>query len=165
MDAVKEKYGEHNHTVTASNSRSESRSSERTLLNLSDTEMDEKTRNADVEKQTMNGVPSSPVVVTKDHVAPDPMARPKMFAWMFVNTLATVFIVRPSSTDRMNGVLYLRPQQRHHTMLCTTHSSGLMFARIPSLPFPRSRSSATKPSFPTHPSANVKPPSPPSISS
>ena len=41
-----------------------------------------------------------PTVTTKDHTAQDPLARAKMFAWMFINTLATVFIVSRCSFSR-----------------------------------------------------------------
>ena len=91
MDAVNEK-----HRIRAQSLydqgdlRSDSRaSSERTLLNMSDTELEDRGKLKDIEKAAADGV----VVVTKDHVAPDPLARIKMIMWMVVNTLATVFIV------------------------------------------------------------------------
>ena len=72
--------------------RPDSRASERTLINMSESEMEEKGRNGDVEKGTsVQG--RMPTITTKDHTAQDPLARAKMFAWMFINTLATVFIV------------------------------------------------------------------------
>lgn len=73
-------------------SRPDSRNSERTLFNMSDTELDERKRNADVEKEGL----IEPVVaqdVTKDKPIQDPYARVKMLMWMAINTLATVFIV------------------------------------------------------------------------
>ena len=70
--------------------RSDSRSSERTLLNMSDADLDEK-RSADVEKEGVDG--KLPTVVTKDHVTTDPLARTKLLMWMAVNTVATVLIV------------------------------------------------------------------------
>lgn len=81
--------------------RPDSRASDRTLINMSETEMEEKARNGDVEKATsVEG--RMPTVTTKDHIAQDPLARAKMFAWMFINTLATVFIVSCCcSTDHL----------------------------------------------------------------
>lgn len=71
--------------------RSDSRSSERTLLNMSDTEMEEKRRSTDLEKEAAEGL--LPKTVTKDHVTADPLARAKLMFWMVVNTVATVMIV------------------------------------------------------------------------
>ena len=71
--------------------RSDSRSSERTLLNMSDTEMEEKRRSVDLEKEAAEGL--LPKTVTKDHVTADPLARAKLMFWMVVNTVATVMIV------------------------------------------------------------------------
>lgn len=71
-------------------SRSESRSSERTLLNMSD---NEERKSGDLEKEGVEG--QLPTIVTKDHVIEDPLARIKLFWWMFVNTVATVLIVSP----------------------------------------------------------------------
>lgn len=74
-------------------SRSESRSSERTLLNMSDEEI-EKRKSGDLEKDAVDGVEGQlPTIVTKDHVTEDPLARIKLLWWMFVNTVATVMIV------------------------------------------------------------------------
>ena len=90
MDAVSEKFRD----TTTTDSRSESRASERTLLNMSDTELEDKSRGKDLEKEGADGLlPQTPNIVTKDHVAPDPFARAKMLMWMGINTLATVFIV------------------------------------------------------------------------
>lgn len=71
--------------------RSDSRSSERTLFNMSDTEDNEKRRSGDLEKEGVEG--SLPTVEIKDHVTEDPLARIKLLWWMFVNTVATVMIV------------------------------------------------------------------------
>ena len=71
--------------------RSQSGSSERTLLNMSDTEMEEKRRSSDLEKEAAEGL--LPKTITKDHLAPDPLARAKMLFWMAINTVATVLIV------------------------------------------------------------------------
>lgn len=38
-------------------------------------------------------VPQTANLITKDHAAPDPLARAKMLMWMAINTVATVFIV------------------------------------------------------------------------
>ncbi|KAL9126171.1 MAG: hypothetical protein Q9217_004733 [Psora testacea] len=90
MDAVSEK----SRDTTAPDSRSDSRASERTLLNMSDAEMEDKSRGRDLEKDGADGtVAQTPVIVTKDHIVPDPLARAKMLMWMAINTLATVFIV------------------------------------------------------------------------
>ncbi|KAG8533356.1 uncharacterized protein KY384_002139 [Bacidia gigantensis] len=74
--------------------RSDSRaSSERTLLNMSETELEDR-KPKDIEKGSADGTTTRiPAVVTKDHVTPDPLARTKMIMWMAINTLATVFIV------------------------------------------------------------------------
>ena len=71
--------------------RSESTFSDRTLLNMSDSEADEKNRTGDIEKDGL--VEQLPKVVTKEHATKDPYARAKILMWMFVNTLATVTIV------------------------------------------------------------------------
>ena len=71
--------------------RPDSRSSERTLLNMSDTEMEEKSRSTDLEKEAAEGL--LPKTVTKGHVKEDPLARAKLMFWMVVNTVATVMIV------------------------------------------------------------------------
>lgn len=83
--------GIHQH-LTPSVDRPDSRASERTLINMSETEMEEKGRNGDVESAT-GPEGRMPTITTKGHTAQDPLARAKMFAWMFINTLATVFIV------------------------------------------------------------------------
>ena len=59
---------------------------------MSESENDEQGRNGDVEKTPLTDG-RMPTITTKDHTAQDPLARAKMFAWMFINTLATVFIV------------------------------------------------------------------------
>ena len=75
-------------------SRSDSRSSERTLLNMSDNDEIEKRKSADLEKEGVDGVEGQlPTIVTKDHVTEDPLARIKLLWWMFINTVATVMIV------------------------------------------------------------------------
>lgn len=71
--------------------RSESAVSDRTLLNMSDSETDEKRRSGDLEKEGL--VEQLPKVVTKEHATKDPYARAKILMWMFVNTVATVTIV------------------------------------------------------------------------
>lgn len=71
--------------------RSESALSDRTLLNMSDSETEEKRRSGDLEKEGL--VEQLPKVVTKEHATKDPYARAKILMWMFVNTLATVTIV------------------------------------------------------------------------
>lgn len=71
--------------------RSESAVSDRTLLNMSDSETDEKRRSGDLEKEGL--VEQLPKVVTKEHATKDPYARAKILMWMFINTLATVTIV------------------------------------------------------------------------
>lgn len=74
--------------------RSDSRGSELTLTNMSDSdsEMHEKGRNGDVEK-LLAPEGRMPTITTKDHTQQDPLARAKLFMWMFLNTVATVFIV------------------------------------------------------------------------
>ena len=81
--------------------RSESAVSDRTLLNMSDSENDEKRRSGDLEKESL--VEQSPNVVTKEHATKDPYARAKILMWMFVNTLATVTIVRPTPVHTLNA--------------------------------------------------------------
>lgn len=71
--------------------RSESGLSDRTLLNMSDSDPDEKRRSGDLEKEGL--VEQLPKVVTKEHATKDPYARAKILMWMFVNTIATVTIV------------------------------------------------------------------------
>lgn len=70
--------------------RSDSGTSERTLLNMSDEE-NEKRRSGDIEKEGVEG--QLPTVEIKDHVTEDPLARIKLLWWMFINTVATVLIV------------------------------------------------------------------------
>ncbi|KAL2043365.1 hypothetical protein N7G274_003671 [Stereocaulon virgatum] len=82
---------EKGHNLEVIRPRSQSGSSERTLLNMSDTEMEEKRRSADLEKEAAEGL--LPKTITKDHIAPDPYARAKMLFWMAINTVATVLIV------------------------------------------------------------------------
>ena len=97
MDAVTGKSREKSDTFSAltPDSRSDSRASERTLFNMSDTELEDRSKSKDLEKDAADGItPQTPIVVTKDHAAPDPLARAKMLMWMGINTLATVFIVR-----------------------------------------------------------------------
>jgi len=83
---------DHNSLELPLRSRSDSRSSERTLLNMSDTELDEKRRSGDLEKEAAtDGL--LPKVEIKDHVTEDPLKRAKLTFWMAVNTVATVLIV------------------------------------------------------------------------
>ena len=139
--------------------RSDSRASERTLINMSETEMEEKGRNGDAEKGTLE--PQTTTITTKDHKTQDPLARAKMFMWMFINTLATVFIVsavfllrhcvpgcRSTDTPGQHGQFWLKVLffSIHHLLTCP-----LSF-----------RSSAIKLSSPIHPFPSVRPPSPPS---
>lgn len=70
--------------------RSDSGTSDRTLLNMSDEET-EKRRSGDIEKEGVEG--QLPTVEIKDHVTEDPLARIKLLWWMFINTVATVLIV------------------------------------------------------------------------
>ncbi|KAK3176380.1 hypothetical protein OEA41_007703 [Lepraria neglecta] len=58
---------------------------------MSDTDMEEKRRSSDLEKEAAEGL--LPKTITKDHLAPDPLARAKMLFWMAINTVATVLIV------------------------------------------------------------------------
>ena len=84
-------------------SRSDSGTSERTLLNMSDADETEKRRSGDLEKDVegVEGVEGVvPTIVTKDHVTEDPLARVKLLCWMFVNTVATVMIVSPPLSFR-----------------------------------------------------------------
>lgn len=71
--------------------RSESTLSDRTLLNMSDSDSDEKRRSGDLEKEGL--VEQLPKAVTKEHATKDPYARVKILMWMAINTLATVTIV------------------------------------------------------------------------
>ena len=141
----------------ASRPRSESTVSDRTLLNMSDSEADEKNRSGDIEKDGL--VEQLPKVVTKEHATKDPYARAKILMWMFINTLATVTIVsRPSISpppSSLHPTLHSQPLRQMpyiHPFL-----ANLFFFSI--------RSSVIKPSSATNPSHNVKPPSLPSTSS
>lgn len=133
--------------------RSESTVSDRTLLNMSDSESDEKRRSGDLEKEGL--VEQLPKVVTKEHATKDPYARAKILMWMFVNTLATVTIVSCHSPPWSNvyktlNAKSLRKMPRLEPMLimlCLT------------------RSSAIKPFSAINLSHNVKQPLQPSISS
>lgn len=100
MDAVTGKYREKSDTFSGltPDSRSDSQTSERTLFNMSDTELEDRSKSKDLEKDAAHGITAqTPTVITKDHAAPDPLARAKMLMWMAINTLATVFIVRRPS--------------------------------------------------------------------
>ena len=119
--------------------RSESALSDKTLLNMSDSETDEKRRSGDLEKDSL--AEQLPKVVTKEHATKDPYARAKILMWMLVNTLATVTIVSCHSHTICHG-----PDQ---CMLTT---------------FFCNRSSAIKPYLATNPFHNVKQPSQPSTS-
>lgn len=88
-------------------SRSDSRSSERTLLNMSDNEEMEKRKSADLEKEGVDG--QLPTIVTKDHVTEDPLARLKLLWWMFVNTVATVMIVSPQRLRLLPTMIKIFP--------------------------------------------------------
>ena len=90
-DNEKSKLVSSNSRDETNRSRSESTLSDRTLLNMSDSEVDEKRRSGDPEKEGL--VEQLPQVVTKEHASRDPYARAKILMWMFVNTLATVTIV------------------------------------------------------------------------
>ena len=76
--------------------RSDSGTSDRTLLNMSDTEENEKRKSGDrdLEKEGVEG--TLPTIEIKDHVTEDPLKRLKLIWWMFVNTVATVMIVSSS---------------------------------------------------------------------
>ena len=75
-------------------SRADSRASDRTLVNMPDTELEDRSKALDLEKDGSDGsLLQKPHVITKDHIAPDPLARAKLLMWMVINTLATVFIV------------------------------------------------------------------------
>lgn len=142
--------------------RPDPRASERTLINMSETEMEEKGRNGDAEKGPVEAIAAT--VITKDHKTQDPTARAKMFMWMFINTLATVFIVSrhhscPTTSHHQRSVD--APGQggipRTSILWCSSHNILTV-----SFSF---RSFATKPSSPILPSHNVRPPSPRSTSS
>ena len=82
--------------------RSESTLSDRTLFNMSDSEVDDKTRTGDLEKDGL--IEQLPKVVTKEHATKDPYARAKILMWMFVNTIATVTIVSCQSISASGAV-------------------------------------------------------------
>lgn len=94
--------------------RSESTLSDKTLLNMSDSEPDEKRRSGDLEKEGL--IEQSPKVVTKEHATKDPYARAKILMWMFVNTLATVTIV--SCHGPVRAAIYIRRLILNHCMSC-----------------------------------------------
>ena len=87
--------------------RSESALSDKTLLNMSDSETDEKRRSGDLEKDSL--AEQLPKVVTKEHATKDPYARAKILMWMLINTLATVtivschFHVKPAAMYQINA--------------------------------------------------------------
>ena len=116
--------------------RSESALSDKTLLNMSDSEPDEKRRSGDLEKDSL--AEQLPKVVTKEHATKDPYARAKILMWMLVNTLATVTIVSCHFHNIPDQCMLI-------TFFCT-------------------RSSAIKPYLATNPFHNVKQPSQPSTS-
>ena len=96
MDALNDdngklRVGSTNTREEAPRPRSESTLSDRTLLNMSDSDSDEKRRSGDLEKEGL--VEQLPKVVTKEHATKDPYARVKILMWMAINTLATVTIV------------------------------------------------------------------------
>ena len=96
MDALnvendKLRLGSSNIRDEAPRPRSESALSDSTLLNMSDSDSEEKRRSGDLEKDGL--VEQLPKVVTKDHATKDPYARAKILMWMAINTLATVTIV------------------------------------------------------------------------
>ena len=136
--------------------RSESTLSDRTLLNMSDSENDEKRRSGDLEKEGL--VEQLPKVVTKEHATKDPYARAKILMWMAINTLATVTIVSaaiaPTLTQNpLNQTLNPQPSRK----VQRKQSKLTILSSI--------RSFAIKPSSATNPSHNVKQPSHPSTSS
>ena len=72
---------------------------------MSDNEEIEKRKSGDLEKEDVEG--QLPTVTTKDHVTEDPLARIKLFWWMFVNTVATVMIVSSHSSNFDNDLRQL----------------------------------------------------------
>ena len=135
--------------------RSESTLSDRTLLNMSDSENDEKRRSGDLEKEGL--VEQLPKVVTKEHATKDPYARGKILMWMAINTLATVTIVSCHYSyleiEPLNQTLNAQPSRK----LQPQQSKLTILSSI--------RSSAIKPFSATNPSHNAKQPSHPSTSS
>ena len=96
MAAATDRLRERSQSLTPfpGDSRSGSQTSERTLVNMSETELEERSKVKDLEKGPLDASPRQPPgIITKDHVAPDPYARAKLLMWMAINTLATVFIV------------------------------------------------------------------------
>lgn len=142
-------------------SRSDSRSSELTLLNMSDTEMDEKRRSGDLEKDAATEGLLPLEVEIKDHVTEDPLKRAKLIIWMAINTVATVMIV---SCHRSSPFFRNRVQcwNNEHVASNIIRSCDKFFYTNHIL---LRRSSVTKPSSATSLSDNVKPPSQPSTSS
>ena len=155
-DKEKRQSGSSNTRDQGPRPRSESTLSDRTLLNMSDSENDEKRRSGDLEKEGL--VEQLPKVVTKEHATKDPYARAKILMWMAINTLATVTIVSCH-------YLYLDTEllnQRHSA----TNKSRTSQRTQPKLTILSSiRSFAIKPFSATNPSHNVKQPSQPSTSS
>ena len=122
--------GDNNSLGLPSRSRSDSRSSERTLLNMSDTEMDEKRRSGDLEKDAAtDGL--LPTVEIKDHVSEDPLKRAKLIFWMAVNTVATVLIVSSAHMSNLRIVILTTWNDRlaQHRGV----SSNLMLTPCPSI--------------------------------
>lgn len=109
--------------LVSSRPRSESIVSDRTLLNMSDSETDEKRRSGDLEKEGL--VEQLPKVVTKDHASKDPYARAKILMWMLVNTLSTVTIVscHYPSTEQSRSI-------RLSTLNASTIARIAMYYRI-----------------------------------
>ena len=164
MDAVNEKVRNERQLLNSftTNSRTDSRASERTLVNMSETELEERSKVKDLEKDGADGtLLQQPVVVTKGHAAPDPFARAKLLMWMVINTLATVFIVSPCSPQpfQLNALKYPFIFDNISPIL------DLSRYRIMLIPISVHRSSATKPSSRILPLASVRPPLQPSISS
>ena len=136
--------------------RSESALSDRTLLNMSDSDNEEKRRSGDLEKEGL--VEQLPKVVTKEHATKDPYARAKILMWMAINTLATVTIVS------CQYLLYLDPEPLNQTLKAQP-SRKLQRKQSKLTILSSIRSSAIKPFSATNPSHNVKQPSHPSTSS
>ena len=135
--------------------RSGSTLSDRTLLNMSDSENDEKRRSGDLEKEGL--VEQLPKVVTKEHATKDPYARAKILMWMAINTLATVTIVSCHysylDTELLNQTLSSQPSR---TLQRKQPKLTILFSI---------RFSAIKQFSATNPFHNVKQPSRPSTSS
>ena len=155
-DKEKHQSGSSNTRDQGPRPRSESTLSDRTLLNMSDSENDEKRRSGDLEKEGL--VEQLPKVVTKEHATKDPYARVKILMWMAINTLATVTIVschysyldtEPVGSETLSDQ-QSRTSQRKQPKL--TILSSIRFFAI-------------KPFSATNPFHNVKQPSHPSTSS